>query len=158
MKKAALALLLALPVAFAACNNAANQNSEQSNADSLAMAESANGALSAMNLAGTYHGTLPCADCSGRDYTLTLKGDSTYELHSRYMGTKDGDVDFSESGNYTIDVTRGLVMLNSENESASFIVEGSNLIMCDAEGNAPQDKAAYTLMRSNDNEPAPESK
>ena len=30
--------------------------------------------------------------------------------------------------------------------------------MCDAEGNAPQDKAAYTLMRSNDNEPAPESK
>lgn len=45
--------------------------------------------------AGTFSGTLPCADCPGIDTRLTLDADGTYRLHESYRGGSgrsfDGD-------------------------------------------------------------------
>ena len=52
-----------------------------------------------------YAGTLPCADCAGIRTLLTLysePGPTRYELAETYIGTKDGDRAFLNSGRWTI--------------------------------------------------------
>lgn len=44
--------------------------------------------MSALDWAGSYSGTLPCADCIGIETVLTLTPARTYELRHRYMGGK----------------------------------------------------------------------
>ncbi|HEU4774937.1 MAG TPA: copper resistance protein NlpE, partial [Lysobacter sp.] len=39
--------------------------------------------------AGTFTGTLPCADCPGIDVTLTLQGDGTYRISNVYQERPD---------------------------------------------------------------------
>lgn len=42
-------------------------------------------ARNALDWAGTYQGTLPCADCPGIRIRLVLMQDGTYELQTRYL-------------------------------------------------------------------------
>lgn len=42
-----------------------------------------------LDWAGTYLGTLPCADCPGIHTTMTLNADQTYVLETRYEDRKD---------------------------------------------------------------------
>lgn len=43
----------------------------------------------ALDWYGTYHGILPCADCTGIETWLTLESDLTYRLQTRYLGKDD---------------------------------------------------------------------
>lgn len=47
-------------------------------------------------LPATWQGTLPCADCSGIRWTLTLRPEGEYWLERTYLGTKQGDRSFNE--------------------------------------------------------------
>ena len=47
-------------------------------------------------LPATWQGTLPCADCAGIRWTLTLRPEGEYWLERRYLATKDGDRSFNE--------------------------------------------------------------
>ncbi|UOO82293.1 copper resistance protein NlpE [Uruburuella testudinis] len=42
-------------------------------------------ARTALDWAGTYQGTLPCASCSGIRTTLTLQDNGRYRLHEAYL-------------------------------------------------------------------------
>jgi len=42
-------------------------------------------ARNSLDWAGTYEGTLPCADCPGIRVRLVLMQDGTYELQTRYL-------------------------------------------------------------------------
>ncbi|MDY0211629.1 MAG: copper resistance protein NlpE N-terminal domain-containing protein [Desulfuromonadaceae bacterium] len=54
--------------------------------------------MSALDWAGTYTGTLPCADCSGIETVLTLTQAHTYVLHSRYLGGQTDGEEIVRSG------------------------------------------------------------
>lgn len=57
-------------------------------------------AENALDYWGVYEGTLPAASCPGIKTVLTLNRDNTFDLHSEYIGEKDGV--FDEKGTYTL--------------------------------------------------------
>ncbi|KQY52088.1 copper resistance protein NlpE [Lysobacter sp. Root494] len=75
--------------------------------------------------AGTFSGTLPCADCPGIDTTISLKPDGTYTVHEAYQGKPDS---FDGDGTWTAEENGQRVRLdpNSKSEQDRLFVVKSN--------------------------------
>ncbi|BCV60629.1 copper resistance protein NlpE [Shewanella algae] len=100
----------------------------------------------ALDWEGSYKGLLPCADCSGIETTLTLKGDNSYRLQQVYQG-KDESI-FSESGKFTWDASGGKITLE---DGSKYLVGENQLFMLDREGNRITGSLAdnYRLSKEN---------
>lgn len=81
--------------------------------------------------AGTYKGTLPCADCEGIETIVRLNADGTYSTSSRYLG-RDAPPTTGQ-GSFTWDDTGGIVRL-SGNSPTSFRVGEGRLIQLAQDG------------------------
>lgn len=57
--------------------------------------------LTSESVQGEYQGYLPCADCPGIEYKLTLQGDGTYTESSFYIDRSTQPI--VKTGSYTID-------------------------------------------------------
>ena len=64
-----------------------------------------------------FEGTLPCADCPGIHYRLTLSRDGSYTLHQRYEGRS---VDRNENGRWVYMQTVGRIELQASNGASEF--------------------------------------
>ena len=84
----------------------------------------------ALEWEGSYKGLLPCADCSGIETPLPLKGDNSYRLQQVYQG-KDESI-FSESGKFTWDASGSKITLE---DGSKYLVGENQLFMLDREGN-----------------------
>lgn len=82
-----------------ACGNNPKSN-QPTNADSTQVADM-HTAENSLDIAGTYTGTFPAADCPGIKTTLTINNDKTFTLISDYIDRKDAT--FTETGTYTIE-------------------------------------------------------
>ena len=100
--------------------------------------------------AGVFSGTLPCADCSGIDTTITLNRDGTYTVHESYQG-KPGN-GFNGDGNWTAEENGKRVRLdpNSKGEADRLfaIASQDELDPLDATGKAIDSKAPHALKRT----------
>lgn len=94
-------------------------------------ADPAHNSRNSVDWAGTYQGTLPCADCPGIRYTITLNGDNSYLLKTRYL--EKGDSVFTESGTFSWDENGGKITLADRGEK--FQVGENRLFHLDMEGN-----------------------
>ena len=94
-------------------------------------ADPAHNSRNSVDWIGTYQGTLPCADCPGIRYTITLNGDDTYLLKTRYL--EKGDSVFTESGAFTWDDNGAKITLADRGER--FQVGENQLFHLDMEGN-----------------------
>lgn len=83
---------------------------------------------------GTYHGTLPCADCPGIDYQLTLNKDLTYSEKMIYQDRNVPAV--LDSGIYTIKNDTILQLKNKPEGSGmrQFTIHNNQLTMLDMNG------------------------
>jgi len=138
LKAAAGAMMVAL--AISACHT--KKTASNGNADP------AHNSRNAVDWAGTYQGTLPCADCPGIRYTITLKGDDTYLLTTRYL--EKGDSVFTESGSFAWDKNGGKITLADRGEK--FQVGENRLFHLDMEGNRMTGELAehYVLTKMTD--------
>ncbi len=136
LKIAAGAMLVAF--AIAACQTKKTANSED--------ADPAHNSRNSVDWAGTYQGTLPCADCPGIRYTITLNEDDTYLVKTRYL--ERGDSVFTESGTFAWDKNGGKITLADRGEK--FQVGENKLIHLDMEGNRIIDTLAehYVLTKT----------
>ncbi|GAB3353130.1 copper resistance protein NlpE [Lysobacter tyrosinilyticus] len=98
--------------------------------------------------AGTFSGTLPCADCPGIDTKITLKPDGTYTLHEAYQGKKnsvDGD------GTWTAEENGQRLRLDpnskSENDRLFGVKSKDEIETLDAEGKAIATTNPHALKR-----------
>ena len=88
----------------------------------------------------TYTGTLPCADCSGIQTTLTIRGNHSYTLQSLYIG-KGGP--FTEQGVWEQTEKNNMQVYQlTSNEATSYyqIVSEGTIRMLDSQAepiNAP---------------------
>jgi len=73
--------LLALALVLTACM----PRKEVDGLSPGAKADAAHSSRNSLDWAGVYEGVLPCADCPGIQKRLTLNGDGTYELSTRYL-------------------------------------------------------------------------
>ncbi len=94
-------------------------------------------AKNSLDYAGTYVGTLPCADCEGIETTVTLKENGEYESEMTYLG-KGADNVFKDSGTYTWEedgnriTTRSLDATDQENK---YFVSENMIKALDSDGN-----------------------
>lgn len=94
-------------------------------------ADAAHNSENSLDWSGTYQGTLPCADCPGIRYVLTLKTDSSYQLKTQYL--ERGDSVFTESGKFTWNENGSQITLADRGEK--FQVGENRLFHLDMEGN-----------------------
>lgn len=98
--------------------------------------------------AGTFKGTLPCADCPGIDTTLVLNADGTYRLDTVYQGKPRA---FSADGTWTTEAGDRTVRLdpNSKAEQDRLFAIASNgeLKALDLQGQPLPDTHPHSLMR-----------
>ncbi len=94
-------------------------------------ADPAHNSRNSVDWAGTYQGTLPCADCPGIRYTITLNEDDSYLVETRYLEKSDSV--FTESGSFKWDKNGGKITLADRGEK--FQVGENQLFHLDMEGN-----------------------
>lgn len=115
-----------LSIFITACKTSEKHNSHHIDAAFLDEHSSKN----SLDWAGTYTGTLPCADCSGIVTKISINDDLTYTKQIKYLGksedfiTKKGNFTWDEIGsNITIDEKtymvgeNTLIQLNKQNEN-----------------------------------------
>jgi copper homeostasis protein (lipoprotein) len=101
-----------------------------------------------MPLPGSFHGTLPCADCGGIDTRLTLLGDGTYLLEETYLkGSKRAPV--LTMGKWSFDKTSLTLSLDRGNGQARKFSSRNpeHLRALDLQGKEIQSKLPYELRR-----------
>ncbi len=109
--------------------------------------------MNALSWAGTYMGTLPCADCAGIETLLTLTPARTYVLHSRYLGRQEVGDGFVHSGVFAwTGDGRNIELLGLGGGSTQFQVGENRLFTLDQAGVRIDGvlAQAYTLTRSAD--------
>jgi uncharacterized lipoprotein NlpE involved in copper resistance len=90
-----------------------------------------------LDWAGTYQGVLPCADCDGIRYILTLKPNNTYHMAQMYLNKKndahksDGKLIWDKSGNKITLEEKG----DNNEEKQSFNVLENKLLALGRDGN-----------------------
>jgi len=94
-------------------------------------ADPAHNSQNSLDWSGTYQGTLPCADCPGIRYVLTLNEDNSYQLKTQYL--ERGDSVFTESGKFTWNENGNQITLADRGEK--FQVGENRLFHLDMEGN-----------------------
>lgn len=98
--------------------------------------------------AGTFSGTLPCADCPGIDTTIALKPDGTYTVHEVYQGKPNS---FDGDGTWTAEENGQRVRLDPNSKSEQdrlFAVKSSDEIeSLDLEGKPIDTRVPHALRR-----------
>lgn len=123
---------------IAACNNRTGEKAAtddtvevKSEEQQVTMAvDTVHNAATSLDIAGTYEGTLPCADCPGIITTVTLNKDNSYAIKRKYI---DRQSDFESKGTWKVE--KNTLTLNGENSPEKYRVEENRLIQLDGNGN-----------------------
>lgn len=111
--------------------------------------ESAPTAFDPVAFAGTFSGTLPCADCPGIDTRLELLGDGNFKLTETYQERK-GDPSVLD-GSWTAEEEGKRVRLDpnskSDQDRLYEIVSNDEIRQLDGEGKAIDSQLPYNLKR-----------
>ncbi|MGR5117952.1 copper resistance protein NlpE [Vibrio astriarenae] len=136
--------LISLPLLLVGCQDAdvATSNNQvdepiveavvESELETPILIDSAHSARNALDWHGLYSGTLPCADCSGIDVTLTLNVDNTYHLTETYRGEEDHS--FKSDGPFSWNEAGSVVTLDNKSTPNQFFVAEGRLIKLDING------------------------
>ncbi|NEU10108.1 META domain-containing protein [Flavihumibacter sp. R14] len=83
-------------------------------------------------VAASWEGELPCADCEGIAYRLSLKADGSFETHSVYLG-KAG-TGFTQSGTWQISPDSLITLTPAKGDKFQYAFKGNTLEMLDRNG------------------------
>ncbi|WP_206212101.1 copper resistance protein NlpE N-terminal domain-containing protein [Vibrio sp. HDW18] len=138
MMKKSIFALSALAILLVGCDNQpakvevepvvdVAEPAEQSMTESATEAiDAAHNAQNSLDWAGSYQGTLPCADCGGIETELTLNEDGTYKLSENYLD-KEGQPLVSQ-GTFAWDETGSIVILRSGEQTGRQYLVGENTL------------------------------
>ncbi|MCW3462641.1 copper resistance protein NlpE N-terminal domain-containing protein [Chitinophaga nivalis] len=113
---------------LAACNN--NTPDNTSGTDSTTQVTHP---VPTLAINGTYQGTLPCADCPGMDYQVSLYDDHTFSELTAYQGRGKGGASV-EKGTWKQLNDSTVVLIKSTDSSTTFLASEGNLLLLDAKG------------------------
>lgn len=101
-----------------------------------------------LDWAGTYEGTLPCADCEGIKTELTLANDGNYVLKTQYLGKGDGEV-YEIKGTFAWNDAGNTITLCANDIPNQYFVGENVLYHLDIDGNRIEGDLAdnYKLMK-----------
>ncbi|MCW1963759.1 copper resistance protein NlpE [Chryseobacterium viscerum] len=85
----------------------------------------------ALDWAGTYEATIPCADCPGIKTSLTLSNDKTFTISEEYLDRNSKNQD---KGSFAWDATGSMITLKGKTANYKYKVGENMLIQLDLEG------------------------
>lgn len=85
----------------------------------------------ALDWAGTYEATIPCADCPGIKTSLTLSNDKTFTISEEYLDRNSKNQD---KGSFAWDATGSMITLKGKTANYEYKVGENMLIQLDMEG------------------------
>lgn len=135
MKKTVI--LLMSVAALTACkdrNKTAQQTENQAVPAVETVASDIHNSRNSLDWAGTYKGTLPCADCSGIETTITIDKDGNYTRTMKYLGKGDG-TEYKETGKFKWNDNGSVITLEGTEGSNLYQVGENRLFHLDREGN-----------------------
>ncbi len=123
-----------------ACNNNGNSNDEKRDTTTTTVGsaeknETSTGddARTSLDWAGTYKGTVPCADCEGIETEIMLHSDNTFMLSAKYLGKKDSKVSNSNGKWNWLDGFK-IELEGIENGPSKYFVTEGRIIQLDMDG------------------------
>ncbi|WP_026451275.1 copper resistance protein NlpE [Aequorivita capsosiphonis] len=138
MKKITLLFVLAATIMFSCKNDEKKEVTSEETVKDIETDDSQviddHNSRIALDWAGIYQGTTPCADCEGIKTVLELKDDKTYTLSQTYLGKSKTDNEFKSSGNFTWDATGSKITLKGGDSELKYKVGENQLLMLDAKG------------------------
>ncbi|WP_158963615.1 copper resistance protein NlpE [Myroides fluvii] len=120
---------------LASCKKEVKDTTESATIEEVTSTETmADNSKTSLDWAGTYKGTIPCADCPGIDETIELKEDGTFKLVDHYQEKKDGH--FEEEGTFEWDAAGNKITLTLKDGSKKQVaVHEGSILLLDQEGN-----------------------
>lgn len=85
----------------------------------------------ALDWAGTYEATVPCADCPGIKTSITLNNDKTFSITEEYLDRNSKNQD---KGTFAWDATGSMITLKGKSANYKYKVGENILIQLDMEG------------------------
>ncbi|WP_303818499.1 copper resistance protein NlpE [Actinobacillus minor] len=100
------------------------------------------------NVAGTYQGELPCADCDKIQAELILNADNTYQYNTVYFKNSKEHA-FTDKGKFTWDQNKSnVIRLEQDSGNLAFQVTDGYVEICDANGNVVKNSQLnYKLLK-----------
>ena len=139
MKQLILSLAVASFVLTACESKKEEAVNTETTADSATVAQDStafvgDNSRTSVDWAGTYEGTLPCADCEGIKTTLVLNSDETFTLKQDYLGKPTPSV-FEEKGQFEWTPDGGTINVKiKDSEAQTYKVGENQLFLLDQEG------------------------
>ena len=86
------------------------------------------------NVAGTYQGDLPCADCEKIQAELILNADSTYQYNTVYF-KKGKQYPFQDKGKFVRDANKpNIIRLDEKSSNLTFQINENDAEICGIDG------------------------
>lgn len=149
-------LFLTLLTSLSACQSSSSNKEIPTSTDTAAAVDAVQvdpdttgGALAPAAWAGTYAGTLPCADCEGIQTELTLAGDGSYTLRRRYLG-KAGQQPIEDTGTWQATSGNAGVLLDADNPDRRTeyrFTNGNTLKLLGRDGKELESNLNYSLTK-----------
>lgn len=131
MIKKTLFIVLVSGFTILACTNKETKTSQTSEPENTMEVNDGHNAQNSLDWAGTYEGTLPCADCPGIKTTITLKEDGTYQYVAEYL---ERNTRINANGNIMWHDNGSLIHLKSDDIDVKLKVIENGLAGLDTEG------------------------
>ncbi len=142
-KKLQIFSVFVLLTVLTACNGTSDHAAHDSTAADHSMhsttadSSSDTAVVSQALIVENYSGIVPCADCEGIETSVTLKSDSTYDLHLLYIGRKSkgpGSNEFGESGKWMKHGADIIHLTGVKDGPSMYLKTDSSLIQLDMKG------------------------
>ena len=112
------------------CTNQSNKN-QDAKTDDETMVDMHTSEI-ALDWAGVYEGTMPCADCEGIETVVELRDDHTFTATYTYIGKEDNT--FTNEGTFTFDVLGNTITLQSDDQTSQYRVGENQITLLGADG------------------------
>ncbi len=114
------------------CTNQSNKNQDATTDDQTVV--DIHTSETALDWAGVYEGTMPCADCEGIETVVELRDDNTFTATFNYLGEGDKAHTQTNEGTFTWDESGQIVTLVAQDDTSQYKVGENQITMLGADG------------------------
>lgn len=132
MKHLFIPTVLLLALQMQSCNSGTKSSTTTQDSSQTSYADTTHNSQNALDWAGTYEGTLPCANCSGIKTIINLGENDQFKYEATYL---DKDNTVQDSGKFMWHNNGSVVHLVGKDLNTKYKVAENKLIQLDTAGN-----------------------
>lgn len=132
MKYFFIPAVLLVALQMQSCNSGTKGDTSKQDSSQTSYVDTTHNSQNALDWAGTYEGTLPCANCSGIKTVINLGDNDQFTYEAIYL---DQNNELQDSGKFMWHDNGSIVHLVGKNLNTKYKVAENKLIQLDTAGN-----------------------